>query len=174
KSFISRTEAEKKYGMLIYQGGVPIGKNLRIVNIEGIDVEACGGTHLDNTEEAGKIKILKSNKISDSIVRLEFNSGKAALSELNKEASLLEETSLILNCSKEEVPGRSEELFEKWKNVVKKGKFTIEDFALTSTKKDSGTDNELLKKAALIFKTQPEFVPKTAKRFLEEIKYKKI
>ncbi len=174
KSFIPRTEAEKKYGMLIYQGGVPIGKNLRIVNIEGIDVEACGGTHLDNTEEAGKIKILKSNKISDSIVRIEFKSGKAALSELNKETSILEETASILNCSKEEVPGRAEELFNKWKNVVKKGKFTKEDFILVSEKKEQGSDQELLKKTALILKTQLEFVPKTAKRFLDEIKHKKI
>ncbi len=174
KSFIPRTEAEKRYGMLIYQGGVPIGKNLRIVNIENIDVEACGGTHLDNTEEAGKIKIIKSNKISDSIVRIEFKSGKAALSELSKETSLLEETASILSCSKEEVPGRAEELFSKWKNVVKKGKFTIEDFTLASNKKDHGSDQELLKKTALIFKTQPEFVPKTAKRFLDEIRHKKV
>lgn len=174
KSFISRTEAEKQYGMLIYQGGVPIGKNLRIVNIQNIDVEACGGTHLDNTEEAGQIKIIKTNKISDSIVRIEFKSGKAALSELNKENSLLEETALILNCEKEQVPARAEELFNKWKNVVKKGKFTIEDFTLISIKKDQGSDQELLKKTAQLFKTQPEFVPKTAKRFLEEIKFKKI
>ena len=174
KSFIPRTEAEKKYGMLIYQGGVPIGKNLRIVNIESIDVEACGGTHLDNTEEAGQIKIIKSNKISDSIVRIEFKSGKAALLELSKESTLLEEVASTLNCSKEEVPGRAEELFNKWKNVIKKGKFSIEDFALTSAKKEQGSDQELLKKTALIFKTQPEFVPKTARRFLEEIKHKKI
>src|SRR3989344_3150570 len=101
KSFMPRTEAEKKFGMLIYQGGVPIGKNLRIVNIQGVDVEACGGTHLDNTEEAGFIKIIKSNKISDSIVRIEFKSGKSALLETNKESSLLEETAKILGCSKE-------------------------------------------------------------------------
>ena len=94
--------------------------------------------------------------------------------ELSKESTLLEEVASTLNCSKEEVPGRAEELFNKWKNVVKKGKFSIEDFALTSAKKEQGSDQELLKKTALIFKTQPEFVPKTARRFLEEIKHKKI
>ena len=173
KSFMPRTEAEKKFGMLIYQGGVPIGKNLRIVNIPGVDVEACGGTHLDNTEEAGQIKIIKSNKISDSIVRLEFKSGKAAESELNKETFLLEETALILNCSKDQVPGKAEELFSKWKRVIKKNKFSKEDFILASVRKDQGSDQVLLKKTAQIFKTQPEFVPKTAKRFLEELFSKK-
>ncbi len=170
KKFMSRTEAEKEYGMLIYQGGVPIGKNLRIVNISGLDVEACGGTHLDNTEEAGLIKITKSNKISDSIVRIEFKSGKAALSETNKESRILEETARLLNCSKEEVLGRAEELFTKWKKVVKKKEYAKEDLILSSNKKEKGTDEELLKKTASIFKTQLEFVPKTAKRFLEEIK----
>ena len=76
--------------------------------------------------------------------------------------------------NKKEILRRAEELFNKWKNVVKKGKFSIEDFALTSAKKEQGSDQELLKKTALIFKTQPEFVPKTARRFLEEIKHKKI
>jgi len=169
KSFMQRTEAEKKFGMSLYQGGVPIGKTLRIVNIQNIDVEACGGTHLDNTKEAGFIKIIKTNKISDNIVRIEFKSGKAALSELNKESDLLGETALMLNCSKEEVPARAEELFLKWKKVVKKKEYTKEDLILMSNKKDRGTDEELLKKTALIFKTQIEHVPKTVKRFLEEI-----
>jgi len=53
-SFIPREQAEKEFGMIIYQGGVAPGKQLRIVNIPGIDVEACGGTHLNNTSEAGK------------------------------------------------------------------------------------------------------------------------
>ncbi|MGB9002653.1 MAG: alanine--tRNA ligase, partial [Nitrosotalea sp.] len=41
-----RGEAEQKYGFRIYQGGVVPVKLVRIVNIEGLDVEACGGTHV--------------------------------------------------------------------------------------------------------------------------------
>ncbi|MBI2672080.1 alanine--tRNA ligase [Candidatus Woesearchaeota archaeon] len=170
KSFMPKSEAEKKYGMLIYQGGVPIGKNLRIVNILNTDVEACGGTHLDNTSEAGLIKILKSNKISDNIVRIEFKSGKAAEAELNLENDILDRVSKLLNCTKEQVPGRAEELFMKWKKVIKKKSFTKDDFILTSNKKEEGSDEKLLKKTAEILKTQPEFIPKTIKRFLDEIK----
>jgi alanyl-tRNA synthetase len=48
-SFVPRSEAEHKYGMTIYQGGAVPGKNIRIVEIPGVDVEACGGTHLNNT-----------------------------------------------------------------------------------------------------------------------------
>ena len=66
KKFYPRTEAEKRFGMSIYQGGAVPGKKLRIVQIKGLDTQACGGTHLNSTFEAGKIKILKSTKISDS------------------------------------------------------------------------------------------------------------
>jgi len=81
KDLMPRNVAEKEYGMGIYQGGAVPGKNLRIINIIGTDVECCGGTHANNTSEVGKIKILRSTKISDSIVRIEFVAGEAAKKE---------------------------------------------------------------------------------------------
>ena len=39
---IPREEAEEKYGFTIYQGGAVPLKELRIVEVEGIDFEACG------------------------------------------------------------------------------------------------------------------------------------
>ena len=78
KSFMPRENAEKQFGVAIYQGGVAPGKSLRIVNIEKTDVEACGGTHLNNTKEAELIHIIASPKIADDIVRIEFVAGEAA------------------------------------------------------------------------------------------------
>jgi len=45
---------------------------LRVVNIAGIDTEACCGTHCDSTAEVGWIKIVKTQRISDGIVRLYY------------------------------------------------------------------------------------------------------
>ncbi|MBI4153202.1 alanine--tRNA ligase, partial [Candidatus Woesearchaeota archaeon] len=78
KHFVPRGDAEKKFGVGIYQGGVAPGKMLRIVEIAGVDVEACGGTHLNNTKEADLIHIINTTKIADDVVRLEFVAGKAA------------------------------------------------------------------------------------------------
>ena len=168
KSFMLRDEAEKKYGFAIYQGGVPIGEKLRIVDIQGIDVEACGGTHLDNTKEAERIKILKSSKISDSIVRIEFVAGKKALEEENKEKNLLNELSTLLNCNVNQIPSRVEELFNLWKDVVKKGK-KIQKFELKSVAVYSG---DVLIKVSEILRTQPEHIVNTINRFIKEIKEK--
>ena len=166
KSFLSREAAEKKYGFAIYQGGVPIGQELRIVDIVGIDVEACGGTHLDNTKEAQKIKILKSAKISDSVVRIEFVAGKKAFDEENKDVTITNELASLLDCKNNQVPSRVQELFNLWKDVVKKNK-KISSFKLSSLDIYSGSD--IIEKSSEILKTQPEHLVNTVKRFIKEI-----
>jgi len=89
--FMNRTEAEKKFGMRIYQGGAVPGKTLRIVEIADVEVEACGGTHLKNTFEAEEIKIIGAFKIADDVVRVEYKAGGAAKAEEEKMGSLAEE-----------------------------------------------------------------------------------
>jgi alanyl-tRNA synthetase len=80
-----RGEAEQKFGFRIYQGGVVPVKSVRIVRIEDFDVEACGGTHVKRTGELGLIKITKSERIQDGVVRLEFVSGEAAIEYVQKQ-----------------------------------------------------------------------------------------
>lgn len=91
KSFMNRTKAEQMYGFTLYQGGAVPGKEIRVVETEGWDVQACGGTHLDYTGEAEGIKLLKTEKIQDGVVRLVFVAGKEYLEEQGKEEKKLEE-----------------------------------------------------------------------------------
>lgn len=76
--YLERSKAEQKYGFRIYQGGVVPVKSVRIVSIEDMDVEACGGTHVKKTGDIELIKITKAKRIQDGVVRLEFVSGSAA------------------------------------------------------------------------------------------------
>jgi len=174
-NFLPRTEAEQTYGMGIYQGGAVPGKLLRIVNIDGIDVEACGGTHLKNTSEAGEIRILKSAKISDGIVRIYFTAGEAAQKEKKEEIQILKEASRLLGVKIEQLPARVNELFEKWKiarkAAEKKKKINTKELELSSKEEFKGN---VLGRVSEILKTQPEHVVKTIKRFLNELEeYKK-
>ncbi|MFX0041874.1 MAG: alanine--tRNA ligase [Candidatus Hodarchaeota archaeon] len=135
-NFIPRSEAEKKYGMIIYQGGAVPGKNLRIVEVPGVDVEACGGTHLNNTSETGYIHITKSQKIQDGIVRLTFVAGEATNKLKEKHKRILNELKDILEVDRNQLPGRVKELLEKWKNInksLKTGKVNESDLQLIST-----------------------------------------
>lgn len=173
KNIMLRNDAEKEFGMNIYQGGAVPGKYLRIVEIKNFDIEACSGTHSDNTSTVGLIKITKSSKISDSIVRLEYVAGKKALEYLNKEKNLVKELSGLLNIDKKYLVSRIEELFDKWKKVVKKGLKEKENFVLNSFIESKLSDEETLIKCSEILKTQKEFLPNTVRRFLKELEEKK-
>lgn len=90
KQNLPKNEAEKKYGFTLYQGGVVPGSSVRCVSIEGIDNEACCGTHFSTTASVGMIKIQKTNRISDGVVRIQFVAGEAALKYDDVEQEILE------------------------------------------------------------------------------------
>jgi alanyl-tRNA synthetase len=102
-SVYSRGEAEQKYTFRIYQGGVAPTNNIRIVNVEGWDIEACGGTHVRRTGELGLVKITKSERIQDGVVRLEFVAAKSALNYLQELENSLNTIAQSLGTSKEKV-----------------------------------------------------------------------
>jgi alanyl-tRNA synthetase len=87
--WMPRREAEKEYGFRLYQGGVAPVKDLRIVNIEGWDVEACGGTHCSRTGDVGLIKITKSERVQDGVERLEYVAGEVAVNFVENQESIL-------------------------------------------------------------------------------------
>ena len=163
KSFMKRNLAEAMYGIRIYQGGAVPGNNLRIVNVHDFDVEACGGTHLDVTGDIGRIKILRTSKIQDGVLRIEFVAGAAAEKEFEKERKIIKEAISILGGTEKQIPGRAQELFDKWKKS-KKGK--LDDKKLISSAEYEG---DILERTADILKTQPEHIVKTLKRFKEQL-----
>lgn len=95
-TWMPRTEAEQKYGFRIYQGGVVPSKEVRIVNIHGFDVEACGGTHCSTTGEIGLIKITRTERVQDGVERIEFVAGEAAVRFVEEQESILMKSSAFL------------------------------------------------------------------------------
>ncbi|MBW2997037.1 alanine--tRNA ligase, partial [Candidatus Woesearchaeota archaeon] len=173
KSIMQRKKAEEKYGFVLYQGGAVPGRTVRVVEIPDFDVEACGGTHLDSTGEVGEIKLLKSSKLQDGIVRLEFVAGNAVAKVEKQETAKLSEIAKLLGVKNNQVPSRAEELFAVWKKakkaLKKKAPLSAEELKLTVVSEASGTDDEILEKTAQILKTQPQHVENTIKRFLKEL-----
>jgi len=78
KVILSKDLAEKRFGFTLYQGGFVPGGDVRVVHVKGFDAQACGGTHLDNTKEIGRIKLLGSKRIQDGVIRISYVSGKIA------------------------------------------------------------------------------------------------
>jgi alanyl-tRNA synthetase len=103
-TFMPRQEAEEKYGFRLYQGGVVPGKLVRVVNIGGWDIEACGGTHSRRTGEVGLIKVTKAERVQDGVERLEFVAGEAAIEYMHRMDSELQELSSVLGTQRENLP----------------------------------------------------------------------
>ena len=86
-----KSRAEQKHGFRIYQGGAPPGNTIRLIEIEGVDIEACGGTHLKQTGNAEDFIITGTSRIQDGVVRLEYKAGKAAREHMEAIETRIEE-----------------------------------------------------------------------------------
>lgn len=115
-ALLPRGEAEKRYGMRIYQGGAVPERMLRIVGIDGVDVEACGGTHCKSTGEAFPIALLKTERIQDGVVRLEYASAEAAFEKLKEKERLLKEAAGILGVPDADLLKSCKKIFDEWKS----------------------------------------------------------
>ncbi len=78
KEIYPKDQAEKIFGFTLYQGGFVPGSEIRVLHVKGFDAQACGGTHLDNTSELKKIKIINSKKVQDGLIRLTYVAGDVA------------------------------------------------------------------------------------------------
>jgi alanyl-tRNA synthetase len=116
--WMDRVEAEKRYGFVLYQGGVPPGKEIRILQV-GSDVEACGGTHVSNTGLIGPIKLIKTERIQDGVERIEFSAGEAAVKRVQERDDLLNRSSFALRVSPEHLPDTVNRFFDEWKDLKK-------------------------------------------------------
>jgi len=120
KGFHERGEAEKKHGFTLYQGGGSPGKSVRVVDINGVDTQACGGTHVDNVSEIGFIKIIGEERIQDGVSRLRFAAGPAALKYISERDSLLRQASEVLRVTPDHLPKSIERFFAEWKERGKR------------------------------------------------------
>jgi alanyl-tRNA synthetase len=118
-SFMERNVAEKRYGFRLYQGGAVPGKDIRVVRIGDFDVEACGGIHCKNTLEVGAIKILRTKRIQDGVVRLEFVSGMPAVEQMMSLWNAVTEASANLNTTPDRINEAVAKLMMDKKDLVK-------------------------------------------------------
>lgn len=125
--WMGRTEAEQKFGVILYQGGAVPGKVLRIVEIDGTDAEACGGTHVKRTGDIGLIKIVKRESVADGVERIIYKSGDVALAFVQEREERLKKAAEVLRVPVDEVPAAAEKMFNQWKDAEKRAEKLAEE-----------------------------------------------
>jgi alanyl-tRNA synthetase len=113
-----RTKAEQKYGFSLYQGGVPPGREIRVVKVAG-DIEACAGTHCNSTGEVGLVKIIRVEHIQDGIERIEFAAGIAAIYYMQHLEGIVRSSADVLSVQDENLPSTVTRFFNEWKEQRK-------------------------------------------------------
>jgi len=120
KLVLDRAEADLKFGFDLYQGGPPKHSQIRIIKIGEHDVQACGGTHHDNTGEVAELRIIRSSQVQDGVERLQIVAGETAREHARVQERLLNESSEVLGVSPDDLPSAVSRFFDEWKSQQKK------------------------------------------------------
>jgi alanyl-tRNA synthetase len=91
---------------------------MRIVQMQGIEFNACGGTHVANTGAIGAITLRRVEKVRQGW-RVEFCCGMRAVRAARRDFGLLGDTAKILSVGAVDLPGRVTKLVENLKAALK-------------------------------------------------------
>ncbi|WP_322922295.1 alanyl-tRNA editing protein [Paenibacillus campi] len=98
-----------------------VTERVRIVEIESIEYNACGGTHVSRTGEIGIIKLYKAEKNKGNI-RLYFRCGLRALDDYNESLAINDALAARFNTGRKHIVGR----FDKWDEEQKQQREEVE------------------------------------------------
>ena len=118
---MSKSEAFEKGAVAMF--GEKYDDEVRVVNVPGVSMELCGGTHVKTTSELGSFKIISEEGISAGVRRIEALSGQSALDYFSDRNALVNQLSDLLKANPnqlfERVNNLQAELINKNKEIQK-------------------------------------------------------
>ncbi len=91
---MARAEAEELGAMALF--GEKYGEWVRVVEVDGVSRELCGGTHVANTAEVGIFKIVSEGSSAANVRRVEAITGPAAIDWFREREGQLREAGELL------------------------------------------------------------------------------
>jgi alanyl-tRNA synthetase len=106
----------------------PLEGPFRIVQMQGIEFNACGGTHVRSTGEIGSILLRRIEKVRQGW-RVEFVCGLRAVRSARRDYTLLDTVARTLTVSRTDVPERVSKILEDKKAQAKEIKKLTQELA---------------------------------------------
>jgi alanyl-tRNA synthetase len=100
---MERGEAERLGAMALF--GEKYGDWVRVVEVDGVSRELCGGTHVANTAEIGIFKIASEGSSAANVRRIEALSGPAAIDWFRQGEDRLREIGELLGVPQDPLTG---------------------------------------------------------------------
>ncbi|NBD18457.1 MAG: alanine--tRNA ligase [Cyanobacteria bacterium] len=124
-------EAKEKGAIAMF--GEKYDDVVRVIDVPGVSMELCGGTHVNNTAEIGLFKIISETGISSGVRRIEAVAGPAVLEYLNLREKIVRDLSTHFKVQPEEVPQRIENLQSELKQTQKQLEAAKQELALAKS-----------------------------------------
>jgi alanyl-tRNA synthetase len=100
---MERAEAERLGAMALF--GEKYGEWVRVIEVDAVSRELCGGTHVSNTAEIGIFKIASEGSSAANVRRIEALSGPAAIDWFREREERLREVGDLLGTPQDPVSG---------------------------------------------------------------------
>ena len=98
----TRAEAERLGAMALF--GEKYGDEVRVIEVEDVSRELCGGTHVGTTAEVGIFKLTHESSSAANVRRIEAVTGPAAIELFRAHDHALEEVAARLRTTPEQAP----------------------------------------------------------------------
>lgn len=119
--------------------------DIRLVEIQKYDYSPCGGTHTSYTGEVGLIKVLRVEKVRQS-VRLIFVCGGRALQDFQRKTGIVNQLVETLSAPEPEILTATNRLFEQIKDrskTVRSLQQQLLDYAAQHLRENASTHNDI-------------------------------
>lgn len=134
-------EAKKSGATALF--GEKYDQQVRVVSVEGISKELCGGTHLHATGEIGIFKITGEASVAAGIRRIEAIAGEVAYKKIKESEGDLKAIAETLKIKPEGIPAQIEKLANQVKELERRLK-NYEAASLRDKAKELVSKKELL------------------------------
>ena len=111
-------QARAKGAMALF--GEKYGDVVRVIDVPGVSMELCGGTHVRNTSEIGLFVILSETGVASGVRRIEALTGAAAFAQLREQGQVLARVAELVKSPMTTVERRVQQLLEERRALEKK------------------------------------------------------